>query len=69
MLRVVLVSGGGVHPAQHHGVDRQPLALEPAEDLPDQPAPDRVGLDEDKGALGGGHCGSFWAGGCSAPPA
>ena len=39
------------HDPQVHRHDLQALALDAGQHLPDQPAPDRVGLDEDEGTL------------------
>src|SRR5690606_30758523 len=58
VLGVVAVGELAVDGPQLHGVDGQALALEPADDLPDQSPTHRVRLDQDQGALavtGGGH--------------
>ena len=52
VLGVVLVGQRRVHPAQHHRVDGEPLALEPPDHLADQPAAHRVRLDQHQRTLG-----------------
>jgi hypothetical protein len=47
----VLLGGVRVEGAQLQGDDLQALALDPADDLPDETPGDAVGLDQDKGAL------------------
>lgn len=52
MLRVVLLQGRTVQRAQLQRGDLPAgLALDPADDLADQPTPDGVGLEKDEGAL------------------
>src|SRR5437764_1116421 len=51
---VVLVGERGVHGPPLQRVDRQPLALEPADDLSGQTAAYRIGLDQYERALGHG---------------
>src|SRR3954467_15556885 len=51
VLGVVLLRGVAVERAQLERADRQPLALDPPDDLADEPAGDTVGLDQDQGSL------------------
>jgi hypothetical protein len=53
VLGVVLLGGRLVEGAEVHRDQPEALALEPADDLPDQAAGDRVGLAEDQGAFVG----------------
>jgi len=53
VLGVVLLGGRLVELAEVHGDQPQALALQPADHLPDQAAPDGVGLAEHQGALSG----------------
>ena len=54
VLGVVLLGQLAVDRAQLQRDEVEPLALDPGEDLADQPAPDAVGLDQDQGAFGHG---------------
>src|SRR4029453_18906800 len=53
VLGVVPLGGGPVEAAQLHGEQPEALALQPADDLADQAAGDRVGLAQDQGAFVG----------------
>ena len=51
---VVLGEQGGVEPHHLAADEQQALALEPRRDLADQPARERVGLDQNQGPFHGG---------------
>ena len=52
---VVLLSERVLHLHHLHGLQEEPLLLEPADDVANEPALHAVGLDHDEGELGVGH--------------
>ena len=57
VLGVVTVGGVAVDRALVEGHHGQALSLEPAQDLPDQAAPDSIGLDQHQRSLSHGRQG------------